>query len=245
MKALIVDDEPNARGVMTQLLERCNTAFDTIDLAESVAEASMRLERNTYDFLFLDIRLNDGTGFQLLESSDDGKWRHLIFTTAYDEFAIKAFKFSASDYLLKPFGLKDLNEAINRCLNRAEQQTQWQPVAETMSNAKFDTLTLPTPQGQEGFQLDQILYIESETNYSIFHFADHNRIVVAKTLKYYEDLLSKHGFVRTHRSYLVNGSKIKTLCQMTEGMLKLDTGSEIPVSRRRFRDVSAHLAQLR
>lgn len=245
MTALVVDDEPNAVGVMVELLIRSEMHFETVHFAGGVEEAKSRLKELHYDLLFLDIQMRDGTGFDLLESFDKPRWNQLVFTTAYDEFAVKAFKFSAVDYLLKPFGLSDLNETLKRCEKEQSPVRAEAQLKEHYKEKNFDQITLHTSGGFESFKLNEILFVKSDVNYSFFYLENGARIVVAKTLKHYDDLLKDHGFLRTHRSYLVNVRKIKTVHSQAVGSLKLESGDEIPVSRRKYREVMDLLAELR
>lgn len=237
MKALIVDDEPNAIVVLRTMLESINAPFEVIEEAGGVEEGVQWIEKETFDFVFLDIKMNDGTGFDLLQRISNQNF-HLIFTTAFDEFAIRAFKFSASDYLLKPIERNELNETIQKCRNTQIIRTVEEQTPLTDDEKELEHLTLLSSSGYSVYNINDIMYVQAEVNYSTFFFkTDQKRQTVAKSLKYYDQLLTVSGFHRVHQSYLVNLREVNRVNFVSEGCLELYNGEKIPISRRKHKSL--------
>lgn len=235
LKVTIVEDNPNALSLLQSNLETQHPELQVIDTAQSVVAAAKSLQKQEPDILFLDIMLGDGTGFDVLEIFPKLKSK-IIFVTASDEFAIKAFKFAAIDYILKPYSDEDLAEAINR----AKQQLQ--PSKERLEILK-DTLVAPekTPDKISLHTLDKIIVVgledivrcESDSNNTKFYINDNQMIFVTKTLKYFADMLKPYGFLRVHQSHLVNIKCISAFIKTDGGYLMLKNGKNVPVSVRK------------
>lgn len=235
MKALIVDDEPNAIFVLKTLFKSIDAPFTLVQSASGVEEGISMIESESFDFVFLDIKMNDGTGFDLLQRISHQNF-HLIFTTAFDEFAIKAFKFSASDYLLKPIEKNELKETIEKCQNTRIVRSVKEQTPKTIDEEALTSLTLLSNEGYSVYQLHDITHIQSEGNYSTFFFKNGlKRQTIAKSLKYYDQLLCGSGFHRVHQSYLVNLREINKISSVSKGELRLHDGEVIPVSRRKHK----------
>lgn len=246
LTAIIVEDMMDAMQLLKSDIESYHPDIKIINTAQSVVEAAKVLRKVQPDILFLDIMLGDGTGFDVLEIFPDLKSK-IIFVTASDEFAIKAFKFAAIDYVLKPYAHTELAGAIKR----AKQQIQ--PNKERLSILK-DTLTAPDkkPYKISLHTLDKIIIVnledivrcESDSNNTMFHLQDGKKIFVTKTLKYFADLLKPIGFLRIHQSHLVNLQYISAFIKTDGGYLMLKNGENVPVSVRKKAEVIEILDQM-
>jgi len=239
LTAIIVEDLTDALQLLKKDIETRFPSIEIIDTAQSVVEAAKVLRKKKPDLLFLDIMLGDGTGFDILEIFPDLKSK-IIFVTASDEFAIKAFKFAAIDYVLKPYSHKDLDQAINRAVS------QIQPNNERLSILK-NTLASPEkkPNKISLHTLDKIIIVnlndivrcESDSNNTIFYLDSGKKIFVTKTLKYFADLLRPYEFLRIHQSHLVNLQYIAEFIKTDGGYLMLKNGENVPVSVRKRTEV--------
>lgn len=247
IRAIIVDDEEKSRKLLQNLLTRYCTSVEVIHLAESVNDALAATRRMKPDLIFLDIVMPDENGFQLLEKLKDFDVE-VIFTTAFDQFAIKAIRFSVLDYLLKPINIDELQAAVKRVeeklldKNRGntlnEQLTMLQKNYQRNGNKKM--IGLPTQSGINFVEIRNILMCKAEGNYSIIYFTDsHDKDIVTRTLKEFEDLLADFNFFRVHRSYLINLSHIKEYSRTNHsadfdgdgGCVMMMNSMRIPVSR--------------
>lgn len=239
LTAIIVEDLSDALQLLKNDIETRFPNITIIDTAQSVVEAAKVLRKKKPDLLFLDIMLGDGTGFDILEIFPDLKAK-IIFVTASDEFAIKAFKFAAIDYVLKPYSHHDLDQAINRAVS------QLQPNNERLSILK-DTLTSPEKKPDKIslhtldkiiiVNLDAIVRCESDSNNTIFYLDNGKKIFVTKTLKYFADLLKPYDFLRIHQSHLINLQCIAEFIKTDGGYLMLKNGENVPVSVRKRAEV--------
>ena len=239
LNVTIVEDNPDALSLLQSTLETQHPELNIIDTAKSVVAAAKSLRKQEPDILFLDVMLGDGTGFDVLEIFPKLRSK-IIFVTASDEFAIKAFKFAAIDYVLKPYSNKDLSEAIGR----AKQQLQ--PSKERLDILK-DTLVTPekAPDKISLHTLDKIIVVsledivrcESDSNNTKFYINEGQMIFVTKTLKYFADMLKPYGFLRVHQSHLVNIKYISAFIKTDGGYLMLKNGNNVPVSVRKKSEV--------
>ena len=246
LTATIVDDMPDALQLLKSDLEANHPEIKVVDTARSVVEAAKSLRNTQPDILFLDIMLGDGTGFDVLEIFPDLKSK-IIFVTASDEFAIRAFKFAAIDYVLKPYSNEDLALAISRAKEQIHpNQERLSILKETLSapEQKPDKISLHTLDKIIIVNLDDIIRCESDSNNTIFYLQDDQKIFVTKTLKYFADMLKSYQFLRVHQSHLVNLQCISAFIKTDGGYLMLKNGENIPVSVRKKTEVMEILDQL-
>lgn len=229
LKVILVDDAPEALDFLKEALVEVAPKVNVLETASSVVEAVKSIQNNQPDLVFLDIDLPDGTGFDVLEMTQHLSF-DVIFTTASDAHAIRAFKFSATDYLLKPFSNQDLEEAIKKLQPRSNDE-RFLMIQEGFKE-RPEKIAVSAQDRIELIRIDDIVHCESQVNYTTLFLQDGNRYVVTKTLKEYDELLSDHGFIRIHQSHLINEKHIKTFLK-NEDKLILSNGDQVPVSTRK------------
>lgn len=230
-KTIIIEDENRLREALSIMLEM--VAGDTIQIigyAESVEEAKKMIDRLKPDLVFMDIMLKDGTGFEVLQQITFNSF-HLIFTTAYEQHAVNAFKYSAVDYLLKPIDAQELKTAIDRIAVLKARMLEKEQISELHTNLSKtpDRIVLPTLEAMYVVKLEQIIRCETSGSYTTFFLKDGRKIMVSKPLKNYEDILLPPVFFRVHQSHLINVNAI--LSYSREGMIHMNDKSVVPISR--------------
>ncbi len=251
LKALVVDDESLARESLVYLLqEYCAETLTVVNSASSAAEARTILETETIDTLFLDISMPNENGFDLLSSLPEGKYA-VVFVTAYHQYALRAIKANAVDYLLKPVNIDELRTAIDKLArvqnfsapDRLNYEASIQHAIESIQSDKKEVsrLTLPQQQGLSIVEVRDIVHLEADSNYSIFYMKDGKRIVVAKTMKDFEEVLDENVFVRIHKSHIVNLDHLKSFSAMNSAVTTT-LGNELTVSRRRWTEFTDKVA---
>ena len=234
LTALIVDDELQSRCLIKKLVQD-NFPDLITDEAETVNAAKEKITQLRPDLVFLDVHMRGETGFDLLDNL--GKITFgVIFTTAHSEFAIKAFRYSALDYLMKPIDTDEFKSAMEKALGRIKNEQssadQVEFLKELRSNQKTpDKLTIPTTEGLLFVNIKDVLYCHAVGNYTEFRLVDRQKIVSSYTLGYYDELLVGQKFFRVHRSYLINLSHIKMYKRGDGGSLIMNDGQEIEISR--------------
>jgi len=241
LTAIIIDDEPNAVIVLQKLLEIHCPNVQIIATATSSIQGLKKIKELHPSIVFLDIEMPRMNGFQLLGELDKIDF-HLIFTTAYDQFAVKAFKFNALDYLLKPIDSAELKIAITKAGTKPSfLPQQLQHLSELLEHREnkniAERIALPHAKGYKFISVADILYCESESNYTLLYLANEPNFTVCKTLGEVEDILPSSMFLRVHRSYIVNTKKIKEIIKSDGGFLVMENNAEIPVSRNKKDEV--------
>lgn len=242
IKILIVDDEQSAGRILKVLLEKHIPADKQIEISNKPADALVLLETFKPSLVMLDIEMPGMNGFDFLNRASQWDF-DVIFTTAYDKYAIKAIRFSALDYLLKPIDIIDMQNAVNRHIVKKQSATEskQQPLVDNLiynlkqKDFQQFKLALSTSDGIFLYSPNDIIVLEGSSNYTKFWFSNQKSIIVSKTLKEYEDILMEHGFLRVHKSYLVNKSHVIKVDK--EAVLELSNQMHIPVSRRRKAEI--------
>ena len=238
LKAVIVDDEPKAIQGLIWELSNFSKEIEVMASFSNPDEALKYLDSNTPDCLFLDVQMPTIGGFQFLEQLKEINYA-VVITTAYDEYAIKALKHEAIDYLLKPIDSDDLRESIAKIKKYSDRNINSMKFERMLSNfnSKFDKkrITINTDGKLLFLDVDDIIYIESDGNYSTLHLQDQKKIVITKKLKEVNALLPEHYFFRIHNSYIINLNKIKAFIK-NEGYVIMDSKHKIPVARQRKSD---------
>lgn len=231
MKALIVEDKAYIRKGLINLLETVETNVEIIGECASVNEAVVVSNACKPELIFLDINLTDGTGFDFLDQTEHLSFK-TIFITAYEEYALKALKAGAVDYLLKPVDMEELDAALRKvkALPIAEQKQQIH-TAKKVWHQDDATLVLSLSDSFQVINLHELLYCESDKGYTTFYLANDKKYVASKPLKEYEGKLEKVNFTRSHQSFMVNLKFIDKYDK--SGIIYLKNGRKIPVSSRK------------
>lgn len=241
IKAIIVDDEQHCIDRLKGLLE--SDYLNSVQLLgtfDSVPKGYKAIKELAPDLVFLDVQIHEKTGFDLLRELGNIDFE-VIFTTAYDKFAVQAFKFSALDYLLKPIDKDDLKLAIDKFITKAKRDGTVNRLDNLLLNLKSQNgqpkrIIVPTTSGFEVFDVAEIIRCESDVNYTTIYLKNKQKLVVAKTLKEFEEMLGEHGFFRVHNSHLINLSLVKSYNKGKGGSVVLSDGTTIEVSTRRKDD---------
>ncbi|MEM9076371.1 MAG: LytTR family DNA-binding domain-containing protein [Bacteroidota bacterium] len=249
LSAIIVDDEQHCIDRLLKLLEEHSEVLHVIGTRGSVEEAQKFIESENPDIVFLDVHLNDKTGFDVLTQLKEVNFE-VVFTTAFDNYAIRAFKFSALDYLLKPLDPKDLKASIERTIAHNKLKTTSQRVETLLYNLcknihQDKRLAVPTLEGLIMIDIKNIVYLQSDANYTHIHILPSKKITAPKTLKYFEDVLDEHLFFRIHKSHLVNLSFINSYLKGKGGYVVLSDGTKLEVAVRRKEELLKKLNQRR
>jgi len=238
--AILVDDDDNLRAGMKTLLMRYAPEIHVVGEANSVSSGTGLLLQHQPQVVFLDIHLGDGSGFDLLEEvSRLGKLNsQIVFITAHEQYAIKAFRFSALDFLLKPVDPDELEKVIAKIKNVMVKTDSVAHIDLLLENIRkkvdnFKRIALSTSDGIHLFEISDIIRCESEDNYTKFHIRNSKPILISKTLKEYEDLLTEHGFERIHQSHLINLSYLKSYIKKDGGYVVMSDNSNLPISQRK------------
>jgi two-component system LytT family response regulator len=236
MKALIIDDEKRALNVLKLLIEQHVPEIDEVRTALGSDIGLVEIRTWHPDLIFLDVEMPGMTGFELLEALGDIQV-NVIFTTAYDHYAIRAIRCSAIDYLLKPIDIQELKSAVERFLQHPVSRDDISPLMDNLLtnlrtlHLRKPRLAIPTSGGLVFFNVDDIIRCEADNNYTIFFLGEGRRFISSKTLKEYDELLSEYTFLRVHQSHLVNPGYIKEYTQ--KGSMEMTDGSFVPVARRK------------
>lgn len=237
IKSIIIDDEINNCNNLQNILNRYCPEVEVLGLAHSAEEGLESILQLKPELIFLDIQMPGGSGFDLLDSIDNPTF-DVIFVTAYNDFAIKAIRKSAIDYLLKPVNILDLKDAVSRAINKRKVQTNHnEQIQNYIDNRQITDsekkVALPTAERLLFVKVDDILRCKGENNYTQFFLKEGKPVLVSKTLKEYEELFSNDGFLRVHQSHLVNIKYVQSYEKQDGGYLKLTDGSNISISRQR------------
>ena len=235
VRVMIVDDEEGARESLSNLLEKYVDGVKIVAKSESIASAMIKIEKYTPELVFLDIEMPFGSGFELLERMKPINF-NIVFVTAYDHYALKAIKFSALDYLLKPVDIEDLKKAIKKHIH-----TQKTPPTKNydnlIENLKADSqekkIAIPDSNGIAFITISSIIRCESDGNYTRIFMNTGKKILASKTLGEYENMLDNDGFFRVHRGHLVNMSHIHKFLKTEGGIIEMSDGTRVDVSRRK------------
>jgi len=241
IRTIVIDDESKARETIVDMLGIYCKDLEVIAEASDVQSGYDAIRKHTPDMVLLDIKMPDGTGFDLLRKFLNVDFQ-IIFITAYEEYAIRAFKFSALDYLLKPIDPDELITAVNKAQERMKSedltlkiQTLFENVDHLSNREK--KIVLKTSSNVHVVNLYDIIRCQSDKNYTHFFTVEGEKIIVSKTLKEYDELLRSYGFFRVHQSHLINLTFIKRFEKAEGGYLVMKDESRVPVSFRKKDDL--------
>ena len=246
MKAIIIDDEPHCRNVIERILEKNCPDIQVIATCVNGIEGLKAIIKHQPDIVFLDIEMHLMNGFQMLESlGDEDLHFTLIFTTAYDKFAVKAFKFSAFDYLLKPIDDEELIATVQKLERRQTPSVQIQALKQNLRlNTPFNKLTIANTRGIRFIELANIIALEADGNYTTAHLLTGESVIASKTLGHFADLLSDHLlFFRTHKQFIINLTYIKEYLGGDYNTIVMQNNLHVKLARTR-RDTFMELFKL-
>lgn len=236
IRTIIVDDEPNAVNFLANALEKYCSDVSIVGKIHSVEDAEILINNSTFDLLLLDIELIDGTGFDVLDRVKNRNFE-VIFITAYNQHAIKAFKFSALDYLLKPLNIKELLSAIDKVRIRmnssSNQKFDYKMLLENIKTQNVSKLAINSQNETVFVSLTEIMRFEAYGNYSRVLLKDGSQIIASKTLKDYEQILTEDSFFRVHHSHIINIQYLKKYIRKDGISVLMQDGLSIPVATRR------------
>lgn len=237
IKAIIIDDESKARESITHLLKLTFKDVELVGEADSVKTGVETINKLNPDLVFLDIQLEDGTGFDILKELKDIDF-HIIFITAFNEYAVKAFKYAAMDYLMKPVNPKEFIHAVERIRNihkKDDFQTKFNAYLSHLKDSKTENkkIILKTAESIHLINVNDIIRCEADKGYTDFYLEDGSKILVSKGLKDYDELLKDFSFIRTHQSHLINLDYIKSFEKADGGYILMSDNSTVPVSSRK------------
>jgi len=234
LKVLIVDDEQDSRDTLQNYLVKYCDGVEVVGQCENIAEAKRVIEEQEIDLLFLDVEMPFGSGFDLLKSLPKIDFE-VVFVTAYSQYALQALNLSASHYLLKPLDIDEMVEAFNKVKARKKEK-EWLSTSQVLvsnlleGKKQHQKIVLPVLEGFEVKKVSSILYCQAEDNFTRFVFTDQKEMLICKTLKHYDGLLQEFGFLRIHRSYLINSEYIAKYTKGKGGFVTMENGKELEVS---------------
>lgn len=232
--ALIIDDEPASAEALQLKINKASEGVEILKVFNSTKDALSEFDDLLPDVIFLDIEMPEEDGFQFLEHFPDRNFE-VIITTAHDEYAIKAVRQSAIDFLLKPVSISELKDAIERLKIKLKTKNR-EKTSVTKLNAQFDKIPIPSMRGLQFIKVTDILYLSSDGNYTTIYLSDKQKIVSSKNLGDYESLLNNLHFFRIHHSTIINLSHIKEYLKGEGGSVILIDGTELDVSKRKKKE---------
>lgn len=241
LKTIIIDDEPNAREKLELLLHKYCDNIEIAATAKNAEEGIIAIAKHNPDLVFLDVEMPVHTGFDMLTMIPSITF-DIIFATAHDQYAIRAIKFSALDYLLKPIDTEQLQEAVKKAAeknDRKAMQRQYDVLKENLASKtkEMEQLAIPSQQGLIFIKVADLIRCEADSNYTWFFLSNKTKIVSSKTLKEYEEMLTDSGFIRIHSAHLINKKHLKQYIKGEGGEIMMNDGTLLDVSRRRKQTV--------
>jgi|JI10StandDraft_1071094.scaffolds.fasta_scaffold92813_2 two-component system LytT family response regulator len=228
IKTILIDDEPEALRGMESMLGIFCPMLEIIGKAHSVSSGLFEIQQLRPDLIFLDIAMRDGTGFELLEKCKERNFA-TIFVTAYDQYAIKALRMNAMDYLMKPVDPDELCAAVERVKNKP--LPEYNHLLSAYANNQFTKIGVPNSKGVTYLEINNIVRLESSNNYTYIHTKGQKAILVSRTIKSFESLLPADKFVRCHQRHIINLDLVLSL-ERTDGThILMGDGTVVPISR--------------
>lgn len=241
----IIDDEQDARQSLRTMIDTLCPNVEVCGDADSVESAYILIRQTQPDGILLDIELEDGTGFDLLDKFPNPSFQ-VVFTTAYDEFAIKAFRYHVLDYLLKPINPEELVEALDKIneITTEDYPTKIKNLLESTRTGRLNKITLTSLEGMVFVSLDQIVHLQSEGSYTTFYLLHNEKHLISRPIKDFENLLPSNEFFKVHQSHIVNFSHVKKILREDGGFALMENGNKVPIARRRKEEFLGILRRL-
>lgn len=234
MRTLIIENEKAAAELLTTIVTDYCQGVDVCGVVPTIKEGFQMIEKEKPQLVFLDIELDDGLSFDLLDMLNERDF-HIIFTTAFDQYALKAFRYSAIDYILKPYTPKSVVEAVGRVEKRTKETLTYEQLNQLIDSNKSqnDRISLPTSKGIRMCDPNEISKLEASSSYCTVHMSDGEKILISKPLGDVEKHLPEDIFFRVHSSHTINIRKVKNVINQDGGYIELQDGSQVPLARRR------------
>lgn len=246
IRAVIIDDERPAREYLNNIIEKYFFDIKVIAEADTVTSAIDVLSKYEVDLVFLDINLSDGSGFNILEELENINF-YVIFITAFNNYAIRAFKVNALDYILKPINIEELKNALFNAKKRLDQDKN-ELIKKSLDNLRLDgqntRLAIQENNGVHFVTINEITRCKADDNYTEFHLKGGGLVISSRTLKEYSAILEEHGFFRIHRSHLVNLKQIKKILRNRGTQVEMKNGDLLEVSRRKKEELNQKVMDL-
>jgi two-component system, LytTR family, response regulator len=234
IKTIVIDDEHDAVNFIKSIINEYCPKLEVVDVANSANEGAKKIIEKNPDLVFLDVEMPHGSGFDLLSRFPE-KIFDVIFITAFNHYAIKAIKFSAVDYILKPININEFIAAVEKVIDKRthvqNRDESFQALLENVRSALPGKLAIPTSEGMEYLNTKDIIRIEADRSYSWFYLINQKKILVSRNLKEYQELLTDRNFFRSHNSHLINLEHVKKFIRHEGGAIELIDGSQVPISR--------------
>jgi len=234
MKAVIIDDEPRAVNILEMVVNEYCSEVEICGLAYSINEGIKEIREKNPDLIFLDIEMPDGSGFDVLTAFPERTF-DVVFVTAYNHYALKAIKYSAADYILKPVDIEEVKAAMEKVKNRRSTPGAAFPdINELMLNIRAGAIrkiAVPSSDGSEFIAVDDIMYIEADRSYCNIVLANDNKMTISKNLSNIEELLPRDIFFRIHKSYLINLNFMKKYYRTDGGYVEMQDGTKMSIAR--------------
>ncbi|WP_167610134.1 LytR/AlgR family response regulator transcription factor [Maribellus sediminis] len=236
IRAIIVEDEKSNRENLAKILDEYCKNVELVALCSSAIEGRKAISELQPDLIFLDIEMPGGNGFSMLESLEQINFE-VIFVTAFDHYGIKAVKFCALDYLLKPIDLLELTQAVDKVEKRLVEKSDNLRMKTMLNNQKnklsSPKIAIPLSDKIEFVEVSSIVRCEGDGNYTNFFLKTGEKIIASKTLKEFDELLSDYNFLRVHQSHLINLNEVKSYIKTDGGYIKMNDGSTVSIARLR------------
>lgn len=248
LKTVIIEDEMSSQNLLKSIVNDYCIGLDLVGVASNVETGISLINNQDTDLVFLDIDLGQHNAFELLDHFKDRKFK-VIFTTAHEEYAVKAFKYEAVDYILKPYSPKDVLQSVERIKDKFQEKQMLRNLENAVkrngsSNHSPKKITIPTAEGIMVYKLDKIMRFEGSGSYSYLYRKDEKKVLISKSLKEIESMIPGDIFFRSHDSHLVNLSHVKEFRKEDGGMIVLENEDQVPVSRRRKQEFLDNLVGL-
>lgn len=236
MKVVVIEDQPTLRKNLIHQIVRADKGFYVIGEADSVSRGVQLIKKDNPDIVFMDIEILEGTSFDILDQLKEIDFK-IVFVTAHGHFAIKAIKYSAFDFLLKPYKQEELYETLEKLKETSGDDEDYKQKFELLFNElngkKNKKIAISSLESVKFISVDDIIRIEAERSYCKIFLSDKKEILSSKNMHHYELMLSDQNFVKIHRSHIINLNYVDTVLKSNGGFVKLNNGDEIPISRRK------------
>lgn len=249
LKTVIVDDEQDAVDFIASIIGEYCASLEVVGIANNIQQAALIINEKKPDLVFLDVEMPNGTGFDLLSQFPDKDF-DVVFITAFNHYAIKAIKFSAVDYILKPININEFIESVNRVTAKrgrksSEGHDNLQVLLENLRSPQPSRLAIATSDGMEYLNPKDIIRIEADRSYSWFFLSGNRKILVSKHLKEFQELLGDRNFFRSHNSHLINLKFVKKFIRREGGYIEMTDNSIIPISRNKKDMFLLHMSRFK